>query len=145
MSEEKKYENVPVAGFTKASLLKKSGEVLTGTYEGYHQGGKFNSITHYLILEAGGVQMKSQDEFTKAKDGDKIGISGAKKLNEALQGVARGSKIEISFDGFKEFQTKKGETAREALFAVKVLETPKQETAVETEGNETVPNVFARS
>ena len=142
MSEQ---ERTPVAGFTKASLLKKTGEVLTGTYEGFHKGGKFNSVTYFLTLDKGGVQMKSNDEFTKANDGDKIGISASKKLTEALKGVARGSKISINFTGWNEFQTKAGESAREALFTVDVLSTPSKETAVETEGNETVPNVFARS
>lgn len=124
MTEEK--ERTPLAGFTKASLLKKKGENLTGIYEGYHIGGKFNSTTHYIILEKGGVQMKNveTEEFDKAKDGDKVGISGTKLLNEKLSGVARGSKISIDFTGWNEFQTKAGEAAREALFEVKVLSKP---------------------
>jgi len=103
---------------------------LVGTYEGYFQGGKFNSITHYLILDKGGVQMKSGDDILKASDGDKVGISGTTKLNAALTGVARGSKVSINFAGFKEFQTKAGETAREALFSVEILEGAADKVAV---------------
>lgn len=143
MTEEKtvEYEKVPVAGFTKASLLPKAGLTIIGQYEGYNIGGKYDTVTHYLISETPDIKIEKTDaagerEQAKSLAGDKIGISGSKKLNAGLADVARGSKVSINFTGWKEFKTLKGETGREALFSVEVLEAPEVDM-------EEVPSVFA--
>lgn len=109
-------DDMPTVGFTKASALPKKGISINALYLGSFTGGKYGSTTHYLKLVDGTLNVTSNDEIVKAKAGDKIGLSGTKILNALLLQVVRGSAIRIEYSGMKEFQTKAGETAREAQF-----------------------------
>lgn len=109
-------DDTPTLGFTKASALPKKGISINALYLGSFTGGKYGSTTHYLKLVDGSLNVTNKDEIVKAKAGDKIGLSGTKILNQLLAQVARGSAIRIEYNGMHEFQTKAGETAREAQF-----------------------------
>ncbi len=115
-------DDMPTVGFAKASTLPKKGITINALYLGSFTGGKYGSTTHYLKLVDGSLNVTSDDELIKAVAGDKVGISGTKILNQLLAQVARNSAIRIEFNGMKEFQTKAGETAREAQFKVFVAE-----------------------
>lgn len=111
-------DETPTLGYTKASALPKKGISINAVYLGSFTGGKYGSTTHYLKLTDGSLNVTAGDDIVKAKAGDKVGFSGTKILNQLLAQVARNSAIRIEYSGMKEFQTKAGETAREAQFKV---------------------------
>jgi hypothetical protein len=111
-------DDLPTLGYTKASALPKKGIVINALYLGSFTGGKYGSTTHYLKLNDGSLNVTAGDEQIKAKAGDKVGLSGTKILNKKLALVSRNTNIKIEFTGMEEFQTKAGETAREAKFKV---------------------------
>jgi hypothetical protein len=97
--EEEEFQQVgglePIAFYYRTSAPKKApkqpykvlekGQTITGTYERSFKTGKFKNATYVIRLE----------------DGSLSGISGTGSLTKAMDKLAEGSRVKITYDGMR--------------------------------------------
>lgn len=87
--EKKTNNNI----YLKYSEMEKGDTLKDVVYDGFYQGGKFNSITHYFIDNDSGAV---------------YGLPGCKELNVKLANIDKGIPVEVTFNGKEEIKTKHG-------------------------------------
>src|ERR1700678_1680162 len=88
----------PVAFYYRTSAPKKpgksafkiieKGQTITGTYERAFTSGKYNNPTYLIRLETGEL----------------AGLGGAGSLTKAMERLAEGSKVKITYEGMREIK-----------------------------------------